>query len=269
MQVAFYDTNVAGMFSQYECFANRFLVAWTQPFVIRYMVEWPDGERLQSERIMEFMASISLIQTAYDYIRQQIMLGEFMPGTLLSENELAETLNMSRTPVRAAIAQLEYEGLAVSLKNRGILVKELSMKEALDMIDIMYTFQLYALSHIESQGDRPDLKKLKEYLDLQLEATRQGAYHLYVDNTLRFTQCFISVTNNNTMLKIMEAHASKLVLYSTINYKITPHEPHFSGNRLNQSVYDALLAEDYNRIRAIFTEAHSYNRERMLRAGRI
>ncbi|WII38433.1 GntR family transcriptional regulator [Paenibacillus thiaminolyticus] len=108
------------------------------------------------------MASTSLIQTAYDYIRGQIMLGEFMPGTLLSENELAETLNMSRTPVRAAVAQLEYEGLAVSLKNRGILVKELSMKEALDMIEIMYTFQLYALNHIESQGDRPDLKKLKE-----------------------------------------------------------------------------------------------------------
>lgn len=53
------------------------------------------------------------------------------------------------------------------------------------------------------------------------------------------------------MLKIMEAHTSKLVLYSTINYKITPHEPHYSGNKVNQSVYDALLAEDYDRIRAI------------------
>lgn len=81
--------------------------------------------------------------------------------------------------------------------------------------------------------------------------------------------CFIAVTNNNTMLKILETHASKLVLYSTINYKITPHEPHYSGNKVNQSVYDALLAEDYERIRTIFEEADTYNRERILRSGRI
>lgn len=215
------------------------------------------------------MASVSLIQTAYEYIRKQIMLGEFMPGTLLSENELAEALNMSRTPVRTAISQLEYEGLVVSLKNRGILVKELSMKESLDMIELIYNFQMYALDHMESQGDIPNLKILKEYLDLQLEATKQGLYYRYVENTFQFIKGFISVTNNKEMMKIVESYTSKLVLYSTINYKITPHDPHYSGNKVNQSIYEALMTKNFNQIRTILKETHVYNRERLLRLGRL
>jgi len=214
------------------------------------------------------MAS-SLIQTAYEHIKKQIMLGEFMPGTLLSENELADALGMSRTPVRSAISQLEYEGLVVSLKNRGILVKELSMKEAMDIAEVMYSFQLYAVEHIKSEEELPDLKKLKELLDAQYEATEQGLYHLYVEHTLAFIRCFISVTNNSAMLQILDNHLKKLVLYSTINYKITPHEPHYSGNRVNQSVYDALLDKDYDKIVRILKQSHQYNRERLLRVGRI
>jgi len=215
------------------------------------------------------LASVSLIQTAYEYIRKQIMLGEFMPGSLLSENELADALQMSRTPVRSAITQLEHEGLVITLKNRGILVKEMSMKESLDIIDIIYTFQLYALDFIESQGEVPNLHTLKNYLDKQLEATNQGVYYRYVENTLQFMQCFIAVTNNQEMIKIAGSYINKLILYSTINYKITPHAPHYSGNKVNQSIYEALIANDYNQIRAVLKEAHNYNRDRLLRLGKL
>ncbi len=213
--------------------------------------------------------SKSLIQTAYDYIREQIMLGEFMPGTLLSENQLAESLNMSRTPVRTAISQLESEGLVVSLKNRGILVKEVSMKEAMDMTEVMYTFQKYAVDYMEEQGEMPDLKKMKNHLDLQLEATTQGAYYRYVEHFLLFMRCLIAITNNNAALQIMDTYREKILLYSSINYKITPHEPHYSGNKINQSIYNALLSRNYDEVRKILKEVHLKSRERMLRLGRI
>ena len=86
------------------------------------------------------MSSKSLIDTAYTKIRQKIIHGDFMPGTLLSENELANELNMSRTPIRTAISHLESEGFVVSFKNRGTLVKEISFKEILDMIEVMIYF---------------------------------------------------------------------------------------------------------------------------------
>lgn len=125
-----------------------------------------------------------------------------MPGTLLSENELADSLNMSRTPVRSAITQLEHDGLVISLKNRGVLVKEPSLKEAMDIMEILYAFQQLALEHIETHGEVPDLKKLKECLDLQLEATGRDAYYLYVKYTLQFAYDFISILEKQAVFSL-------------------------------------------------------------------
>ena len=48
---------------------------------------------------------------AYETIRDQIMFGELLAGTKLVELDLAERLDMSRTPIRDALRQLELEGL--------------------------------------------------------------------------------------------------------------------------------------------------------------
>ncbi|MFD0671290.1 GntR family transcriptional regulator [Cohnella sp. GCM10027633] len=215
------------------------------------------------------MASSVLIQTAYAYIRKQITTGEFMPGTLLSENELSETLGMSRTPIRAAIAQLEHEGLVATLKNRGLLVKELSIKEAMDILELLHVFQTYALEQMESSGELPDMKKLKGYLDNQYEATGQLDYSRYVENAFGFMQSFVSITNNHAMQLILKGYVDKLRHYSYINYKITPHEPHFSANIINQAVYDAMSLRDFASVRAALNAFREKSRERLLRVGSL
>lgn len=215
------------------------------------------------------MASSILIRSAYEYIRNQIKRGEFMPGALLSENELAEKLNMSRTPIRAAISRLEHEGLVVTLKNRGLLVKEMSIREAMDILEILNVFQMHALSQLEEQDELPDLAKLKGHLDEQYAAKERDDYERYVTNAMAFMQTLLGTLNNQAMLQMIEKHIEKLVHYSTINYKITPHLPHYSANRMNQSIYDGLAAKDYEGVRQIIRTAYEYNRERVIKHGRI
>ena len=215
------------------------------------------------------MASQSLIKQAYDYIRERIMLGEFMPGELLSENELADRLGMSRTPVRTAISQLETEGFVASLKNRGILVKELSMKEALDLIEVLYTFQLFSVDLMEERGELPDLELLGRLLREQLVATAQGDYASYVDRSMQFTRALVAVTHNNAMLRTIDASIDKIRLYATVNYKITPHEPHYSANKVNEALFEALKRKDYAAMRAVLKQAHARNLDRLPRSGRI
>ncbi|MNR05827.1 hypothetical protein D3C85_1218760 [compost metagenome] len=82
-------------------------------------------------------------------------------------------------------------------------------------------------------------------------------------------RCVITILSNASMIKVLDLYMNKIVLYATINYIITPHEPHYSANKLNQSIYDALLANDLNLVRSIMKEANRFNRERMVRSGRI
>jgi len=215
------------------------------------------------------MANSLLIESAYAHIRNRIRAGELMPGTLLSENELAEELGMSRTPIRAAISRLEHEGLLVTLKNRGVLVREMTLKEAMDTVELLYIFQLQALEAMKERGEKPDLKRLKELLERQVEAERQNLYGHYLESAMAFLCCFLSVLHNTAIANIVDLSVEKIVLYGTINYIRTPHEPHYSANKQNRTIYEALLAEDYDGIRQQLSQSYNWNRQRLLRLGRI
>lgn len=80
----------------------------------------------------------------YNEIKNAIIIGEYEPGRRLTEEALAEALQVSRTPIRDAIKQLESDGLIIPYKRRGYTVKEFSVE------DIRQIYNLRAL--LESYG---------------------------------------------------------------------------------------------------------------------
>ena len=74
-------------------------------------------------------------ERAYDYVKERLLDGRFPGGTLLSENELAQRLGVSRTPVRQAFVQLEAEQLLELYPKRGALVVPISPSEAEDVLE--------------------------------------------------------------------------------------------------------------------------------------
>jgi DNA-binding GntR family transcriptional regulator len=72
-----------------------------------------------------------------DQLREAILHGELAPGEHLREEDLAARLQVSRGPVRAALALLEREGLAHSAHHRGVVVAELSESD----LDEVYTLR--------------------------------------------------------------------------------------------------------------------------------
>jgi DNA-binding GntR family transcriptional regulator len=75
-------------------------------------------------------------QLAATYLRKEILAGRFPAGMRLKTEEVAETLGISRMPVRDALRQLHAEGLVVIRPNRGALVTRLTAKEVLEAFEI-------------------------------------------------------------------------------------------------------------------------------------
>lgn len=74
----------------------------------------------------------------YEQIRDRICLLHYAPGTVLSENALANEFGVSRTPVRAALHRLEFEGLVSSLPGVGTMVSSVDLK----FLKEVYAFRL-------------------------------------------------------------------------------------------------------------------------------
>jgi DNA-binding GntR family transcriptional regulator len=70
-------------------------------------------------------------------LRQMLVEGRIAPGAKLNERELAELLNVSRTPLREAIKMLAAEGLVELLPNRGAIAVSLTEADVLNTFEVM------------------------------------------------------------------------------------------------------------------------------------
>lgn len=75
-------------------------------------------------------------QRAYQLIRSSIIEGRYRAGQRLIEGRIGEEFALSRTPVREALRLLEAEGLVLSIRNRGAIVRPVSPKEIIDLYEL-------------------------------------------------------------------------------------------------------------------------------------
>jgi len=87
----------------------------------------------------------NLKQTTYNKIKQKLLWGELPQGAPLREVQLAQELEVSRTPVREAIAQLERDGLVECKTGRSCVVKTFSKKELHDIYELREFLEYFAL----------------------------------------------------------------------------------------------------------------------------
>ena len=76
----------------------------------------------------------ALAEGVFVQLRSDILYARLRPGEALSENSLAASLNISRTPVREAIQRLAREGLVQVLPQRGSYVALLSLRRIRDAL---------------------------------------------------------------------------------------------------------------------------------------
>ncbi len=80
----------------------------------------------------------------FEQLKKMIFDGEFRPGNRIIESEVAESIGISRTPVREALHKLEAERLIVRLPKGGYVVKGMSMGEIEEIFDIRVILESFA-----------------------------------------------------------------------------------------------------------------------------
>lgn len=105
---------------------------------------------------------------AYQYLKEAILSLELPPDSPISELAVAETLQMSRTPIREALRELESEGLVVSYPARGAFVASLTPYDVEDVYEMRMLCEEWAITRSIHRITPPELD--------QLEADFQKAY---------------------------------------------------------------------------------------------
>jgi DNA-binding GntR family transcriptional regulator len=108
---------------------------------------------------------------AYRAVLDSIVAGTAPAGTLLTEGQVAETIGMSRTPVREAFLRLSTEGLLDLYPKRGAIVTAPSAAEVGQLLQVRAMFEKNAVAWMAAGGVPEGLEAtLRGHLDAQTGA---------------------------------------------------------------------------------------------------
>jgi DNA-binding GntR family transcriptional regulator len=111
------------------------------------------------------MGKNGLKNIAYDYLLTQICTGKMGPNTPIVEQDISSLLNISRTPVREALKQLEMEGLVTHFVSRGTFIREITMQDINEIYQIRKLFELASLEQAVHQIPEEELDEIEELLE--------------------------------------------------------------------------------------------------------
>jgi len=103
----------------------------------------------------------SLAETAYEKLKASIFDFELLPGDRFTENEIAERLGMSRTPVRDALYRLEREGYLAVHMRLGWSVRPYDFEQFENLYDLRLILEEAAVARLCEMPERPGLEVLK------------------------------------------------------------------------------------------------------------
>jgi len=138
-------------------------------------------------------------------LREAIVEGVLAPGSRLSEVQVAKQLNVSRTPMREAFAQLEREGLVTVVARVGAFVRSVTLRDVAEIYTVRTALECLAVqlcaANITTLG-RAQLEDVIGEMRANVAADDPAAY---VDALDRFYSIVMTLANNRTL---QATHAS-------------------------------------------------------------
>ncbi|WP_344615020.1 GntR family transcriptional regulator [Dactylosporangium salmoneum] len=114
------------------------------------------------------MTSIKRPGTAVDdlvaALRERIVSGQLPPGLRLSQQQLAEDMQVSRTPLREALQRLATEGLVVTQANRGMVVAPASLSDVEGSYALRLLVEPAIVSAIAASVTEADIDRMAQTL---------------------------------------------------------------------------------------------------------
>lgn len=161
-----------------------------------------------------------LSEQAYNQIKDALLNGDILPGDILSENQLASSLGMSRTPIREALRALASEGWVDIRNGVGAYVKPLSSKDIEDLYEVRCLLELQAIKTSVFHITREEIDALEARFRQFLSSCQAG----HPPDSRQFSlldwelhEMIIECCQNNYLKTIMRSNISNMKRYQFLS----------------------------------------------------
>ena len=182
---------------------------------------------------------LPLRDVVFNTLRDAILTGKLVPGERLMENQLAEKLGVSRTPVREALRMLELENLVELGPRKGAQVLDMSEKDITNILEVRSALEGLATSLACKKMTKEDLQQLKNMeVDFEKAVADNDVDH-FVDIDEDFHDLIFAATENDKLINIFR------------NLRIQLYRYRMAQAKNNETSMSTIVAHHRSIIRAI------------------
>jgi DNA-binding GntR family transcriptional regulator len=141
----------------------------------------------------------TLRERIVSFVKDAIIEGRLRPGERVPEHEIAETLGISRTPIREAFMQLESEGFIAVAPRKGATVSTITAKDVKDFYAIKSLLEGYAARISCRRLTEKDIKKLKDLNSQMKKCAEKNAVREFFRLDNLFHGIFLKACDNDKL----------------------------------------------------------------------
>lgn len=185
------------------------------------------------------------------WLRTEVLAGRLQPGTQLLQEEIAEQLGVSSTPVREAFGMLEAEGFVERRPHRGVVVTTRNEDEVADANRIRTVLESYAARELTTRLDPELMEEMDQHLRDARAAMLAGDTAGFRRASNGFHLAIISGARSRSLSEIMSYMVPRSQLYGPVNAGWMP-----ARLAEHQQILDAIRAGDGKKAAELLTLHH-------------
>lgn len=182
----------------------------------------------------------------YDHLREAVFSGEFKPGDRLVENDLAEQMNVSRTPVREALRKLETEGIVEYIPRKGVVVKEFSRSDIIEIYSIRQALEVMSTIAASERITPEELAFLRSRLDNAERHMVCGDDEAVFKDHQEFTDGLIASSKMPRLIQLIGTYRDYLHRFRRITLGKKPRQADVL--RQHRAILDAVEEKDAEKV---------------------
>ncbi len=217
------------------------------------------------QETLQLLRSRSMSSVLQDEIEQRILSGALQPGERVNENALASELGVSRGPIREACRGLVESGLLTVIVNRGVFVREVSRKDAIDVYNVRASLMRLAGETLAERISADQLAVLRDLVERMDAAETADDFDSFYALNREFHTRIVDYAENDRLRSISDGLVKELHLYR--------HRSILQGgglrvsNREHKKILAALKAGDPARAGAALEDHIKAGKRRFLAAA--
>lgn len=186
---------------------------------------------------------VSQTERAYDQIKRRILENDMAAGFQVLEQELAQMLDMSRTPVREALIRLSEEGMVEVRPRHGMRVLPVSANDMREIYEILTSLESTAAELAAARGvtdsELADLKQAVADMDAALE---KDDLRKWAAADEKFHMLLVKFSNNERLHALVNSFWEQTHRVRLVTLRLRPKPT--TSNKDHAAVVDAIAKGD-------------------------